>query len=66
MTDAETVDEAALTSAQGPKRVKSGQREIEEHSIADQIALSKHLANVGITDPFACLRNKKIVPPGGG
>lgn len=66
MTDEADINEALVQSATGPKRVQvAGMGESEDHSIGDQIAAAKHVANAAAaSNPFACLRFTKINPPG--
>jgi hypothetical protein len=71
MAAADDIRDSVAEVAQGPRRVKTGQREIEEHSLtealdaADRIE-SKAAQATAATKPHFGLRFTKLVPPGGG
>lgn len=71
MPDADDINDAMATNATGPKRVKSGNHEIEQHSLKDQIDAAEKLANISArsnaaSQPHFGLRFTKIVPPEAG
>lgn len=67
MADADEITEALATNATGPKRVRVGQQEVEQHSIADQIEAANYTAAQGAAaQPHFGLRFTKQVPGGCG
>ncbi len=68
--DVDAVDDAIVANAQQPARVKFGNREVEQHSIDDQIkaaqyAAAQEVAAAGPPGHFG-LRFSQLVPPGCG
>jgi len=62
MTDIEDAIESAVTS---PRRVASDNTSVDAHSLADLIAMDKHLARKAYRNsPAAMLVHTKLVPPG--
>lgn len=67
MTTPETPEEAIEQNTLGPKRVKVGNQEVEQHSIKDQIAARDALAqSTAVRKNHRGLYFTKLVPPGGG
>ena len=63
MTD--DLDIAIKTNAEGPKQASADGVNIQQHSLADQIAADKYLAGKkAMSRPPFGLRIAKIVPPG--
>lgn len=61
------IPDAIEQNALGPKRVEVDGEEVEQHSIADQIAADQHLAAASAAaQPHFGLRFTKLVPPGAG
>lgn len=53
-------------NAAGPKRARGDQGEVEQHSLADQIAADRYLAGKSVAaKPHRAVRFAKLVPPGG-
>lgn len=68
-TDAENataVNDAMVENATGPRSVSSDAGTVVQHSIAEQIAIKKHLSTSGANsnNSFFGMRCKKVVPPG--
>lgn len=66
----EDLSSQILENAQGPKRVRGDEGEVEGQSLADQIAADKYLASktastAGASSLFG-MRFAKLVPPGTG
>lgn len=65
--DADAIETAIEANVSQPKRVKYGTREVEQHSLKDQLEL---LASVGqdgaAAQPHFGIRNTKLVSPGCG
>lgn len=69
MATPETVDEALEQAALGPKRVRTGEFDVEGHSLADLIKAKKELAATDATaaaSPHRGMRFSRMIPPGGG
>ncbi len=65
--DVDAVEAAIVANAQQPARVKFGNREVEQHSLADQIDAANHVAaTVASGTPGFGLRFTRLVPPGCG
>ncbi len=67
--DVDAVNDAIIENAQQPARVKFGNREVEQHSLADQIEAANHVASQAATDSSVAhfgLRFTRLVPPGCG
>lgn len=63
MTD--TIADTIQQNAQGPKRAKGDNTEMEQHSLPDQIAAEKFLAaKQAMKNPAKGFTRVKIVPPG--
>lgn len=63
----ETPDEAIEQNALGPKKVRVGNQEVEQHSIQDQIAARDALSQTtAVAKKHRGLYFTKLVPPGGG
>ena len=62
---AEDLTDTIAQNAQGPKQAASDGTSMEQHSLADQIAADKYLANkrAGL-NPAKALIRVKIIPPG--
>ncbi len=60
-----TVSDKIQESATGPKRVKGDSGEVEQHSLADQIAADKHLgAKAAVSGRKLGIRFGRLIPPG--
>jgi hypothetical protein len=68
MAAPDEVDAAGLASALGPKKVQAGDDSIEQHSLADLVALSKHLRGCAApTDSAFCgIGIVPTIPPAAG
>ncbi len=56
------MSEEIKTNSLKPKRIKGDRGEVEQHSIADQIAADKYEASKSVAvSPFKALRKAKIV-----
>jgi len=65
--DPSVIEDAIETNLGQPKRVKFGQREVEQHSLKDQMDLLALVSSDDATDqPHFGLRFTKLVPPGCG
>ncbi len=63
MTD--TIDNTIRENATGPKRARGDSGEMEQHSLTDQIAVSKHLASKEAAGGKGLgIRLVKLSPPG--
>ncbi len=61
----EDLSNAIQESAQGPKRAKGDNVEMEQHPLPDQIAADKYLAaKEARKNPAKAFTRVKIVPPG--
>ena len=61
----ESLDNTIRDNAAGPKRARGDSGEVEQHSIADQIAADKHLAGKDATAGTGLgVRLVKLSPPG--
>ena len=62
---ADDLDSAIQQNAQGPRQAGADGVTIQPHSLADQIAADKYLANKrAAKNPAAALTRVKIIPPG--
>lgn len=66
-----TPDETVEANLANPARVRIANQEVEQHSLADQIAAAKYLAEssnatAAATQAHFGLRFTKLVPPGAG
>ena len=65
MSDADTINQAIVENATGPKRAQNDSTSAEQHSLPDQVAAAEHLAaNEGVKKPGRGLRFTKLVPDG--
>lgn len=67
--DVDAINDAITENAQQPARVKFGNREVEQHSLADQIEAAEHIASQASAANGGAkvgLRFTRLVPPGGG
>ena len=65
--DADAIEDAIEANLAQPKRVKFGQREVEQHSIGDQLkALEAAAGQDAATVPGFGLRFTKLIPPSCG
>jgi hypothetical protein len=65
MSDLDDINDAIVTNASGPKHVSSDDRSIDQHPLADQIAVANHLAGqTAATKPRFGLRITKLISPG--
>lgn len=64
--DEETLaDQIQASAAENVRRVSVDGLSTETHSLADQIAADRHLANRSVSgSPFGALRQAKLKPPG--
>jgi hypothetical protein len=63
MTD--ELDTTIEENAKGPKRAKGDQGEVEQHSLADQIAADRYLASKkAAKSKGSGMKISKLVPPG--
>lgn len=61
----EDIDNTIRDNATGPKRARGDSGEVEQHSLTDQIAASKHLASKEATTGKGLgIRLVKLSPPG--
>ena len=61
----EELDTTITQAAQGPKRVKGDQGEVEQHGLADQVVADRYLsAKRAAGKRHAGLRFLKLKPPG--
>jgi hypothetical protein len=61
----ESREEAIEANAEGPKRVKGDQGEVEQHSIRDQIEADRYLASkAATTGARRGLKFNRLIPPG--
>ncbi len=62
---AEDLDNAIETNAKGPKQAGADGVNVQQHSLPDQIAADKYLANKrAAKNPAKALTRVKVVPPG--
>ena len=63
---ADDLKDAIRQNAQGPKQVSTDGVNVEQHSLADQIAADKYLAakDAAARNPAKGFTRVKIVPPG--
>ena len=62
---ADEIADAILENAQGPRKATGDLGSMEQHSLPDQIAADKHVANqAAAAAPHLRLRIVKLVPPG--
>ena len=62
---AEELDDTIRENAAGPKRARGDSGEMEQHSLKEQIAADKYLADKGaLAKKNFGLTRVKIVPPG--
>jgi len=62
---AENLDNAIRENAAGPAKASGDGTSVEQHTLADQIAADKYLANKQAgRNPSKALTRMKIVPPG--
>ncbi|HPP28912.1 MAG TPA: hypothetical protein PLV57_20585 [Phycisphaerae bacterium] len=63
---ADDLKDAIRQNAQGPKQVSTDGVNVEQHSLADQIAADKYLAakDAAARNPAKGFARVKIVPPG--
>jgi len=65
MSDA--VEESIRDNAAGPRRARGDSGEVEQHSLAEQIAADRYLASKDAANKAGRgLRVSKLVPPGAG
>lgn len=66
--DITAIEDAAVTSAVGPKKVQSGEDSIEQHSLTDQVKLSEHLRarTAPTTSTFCGIGVIPTIPPAAG
>jgi hypothetical protein len=61
----DTISDAILENATGPKKASGDSSSMEQHPIADQIAADRYLkAREGVANPRRGLRFSKFIPPG--
>jgi hypothetical protein len=62
---ADALDNAMRENAAGPKQASADGVNVQQHSLADQIAADKYLAGKqAAKNPAAAFTRVKIVPPG--
>ena len=62
---AETLDDQIRQNASGPAKASGDAGSVEQHRLADQIAVAKHLASKdAVNKKSRGLRFNKLVPPG--
>jgi hypothetical protein len=67
MATPENIESAIDVNARGPKRVKVGSEEVEQHPLADQIAADRYAkARTSSTKRGFGLRFQRLKPPEGG
>lgn len=61
------ISDAIETNATGPRRVRVGNQEVEQHPLKDQIEADNHVAaKTAATRNHLGIRFRKIIPPGAG
>lgn len=62
---AEPLDDTIQQNAKGPKRAKGDSAEMEQHSLADQVAADRYLQSKKAARKKGLgIATKKLVPPG--
>ena len=62
---ADDLEDTIKENAEGPKRAKGDSSEVEQHSLADQIAADRYLNSKKATQSKGLgIKITKIVPPG--
>lgn len=62
---AESLEQEIRDNAAGPKKVQGDEGSVEQHSLADQIAADRHIANRNAQAGKGLgIKHFKLVPPG--
>jgi hypothetical protein len=65
--DIDAINSAIVENAQRPNRTRFGQREVQQHSLGDQVKAAQHIAGSVASDTAKFgLRFTRLVPPGCG
>lgn len=67
MSAIDDINAAIVEAAQNPKRMRHGNREVEQHSIRDLLEAAEHVAGETSSEqPHFGMRFTKLVPPPAG